>query len=199
MKKKFWLSTTLILIVLVQAACTFSVATIPAETPTSAAPEPTAVTNPEESPTTVESCPAETAEAKLLRSDENGYCFLYPAAFTEMPPRFVVINPTNAPGDQPGDAWLDIMVEPANGRTVDQVVDDAVTGAGPGFNIQQEQLVVDDVRAIVVDGLPGPDSLRRVFVVSNDRLYSFSFMPWGQNADLQSLYDWTIKTLHFLP
>jgi hypothetical protein len=58
---------------------------------------------------------------------------------------------------------------------------------------------VDNAQAIVVDGLPGPDSLRRVFVVNNDRVYLFIFMSCGHNADLQSLYDSTIQTLHFLP
>jgi hypothetical protein len=138
-------------------------------------------------------------DAKLFRSDENGYCFLYSAAYSTLPQGFVIINPTTVPGDLLGDAWMEITVEPANGRTVEQAVDAIVTEAGPGFNIQQEQIIVDNAQAIVVDGLPGPDSLRRVFVVNNDRVYSFIFMPWGHNADLQSLYDSTIQTLHFLP
>lgn len=198
MKRDRWLMLTLVLILLAQPACTDSASVLP----TSTVPGPTlpAATDigsfitPE-----VEGCPVtETADAKLYRNDEDGYCLLYPQSFTVVPPRFVVLNPVMR-GDQAGDAWVDIRVEPANGRTADQVANDAIAAAGEGFNIQSQQLTVDDTPAIVVDGLPGPDSQRNVYVVSNDRLYILTFMPWGHRQELETLYDWTMKSLHFLP
>jgi hypothetical protein len=147
----------------------------------------------------VEDCPlTETADAKLYQNDEDGYCLLYPQNFTLIPPRFIVLNPVMR-GDKAGDAWVDIRVQPANGGTADQVANDAIAAVGEGFNIQMEQFDVDDTQAIVVDGLPGPDSLRNVYIVRNDRLYTFTFMPWGQSSELDILYDWVMKSLHFLP
>jgi hypothetical protein len=53
--------------------------------------------------------------------------------------------------------------------------------------------------AVQVDGLPGPDPWRRVFVVHADRLYTLSFQPWGSGAALEELYTLVIESLHFLP
>lgn len=197
-RKYQWLSLSLVILLLSQAACTFSAAVIP--TPTS--PEPTLPSPTDIVPSTtpeVEGCPlTETADAKLYQNDEDGYCLLYPQNFTLIPPRFIVLNPVML-GDETGEAWVDIRVEPANGRTADQVANDAIAAAGDGFDIQTDQFVVDDTRAIVVDGIPAQDSLREVYIVRNDRLYTFSFLPWGQSPELETLYDWVMKSLHFLP
>ena len=188
MKQKLNLIFTFVFTVLPLVACTFSVDVAP-----TVMPSPTAAVG------GAELCPAETAQAKLLRNDAEGYCFLYPADFVVVPPRFVVINPITAPGDQPGDAWVDVSVVAGNGRTAEEFVADEIAAAGVGFEIHQEQRTVDYTIATVVDGLPGPDSMRKVFVISYDRLYTFTFMPWGQNAELPALYESIMKTLRFLP
>lgn len=203
MIRSYWKVFTLLLILLAQTACTFSIDVVPTPTRTEATlPAPTELvpsTTPEVITPEVAGCPlTETAEAKLYQNDEDGYCLLYPPNFTLIPPRFIVLNPVMR-GDKAGDAWVDIRVEPASGRAADQVANDAIAAAGEGFNIQMEAFVVDDTQAIVVDGLPGPDSLRSVYVVNNDRLYTLTFMPWGQNPELDTLYDQVMASLHFLP
>lgn len=203
MKRLPWFMLTLVLLLLAQTACTFSASVIPTPmdpTPTSpGATLPVATDIGSFITPEVEGCPAtDSADAKLYRNDEDGYCLLYPQNFTLVPPRFIVLNPVMR-GDKAGDAWVDILVEPANGRSAEQVANDAIAAAGEGFNLQMDQFVVDDTRAFVVDGLPGPDPLRNVYVVSNDRLYTFTFMPWGNSRELETLYDWTMKSLHFLP
>ncbi len=61
------------------------------------------------------------------------------------------------------------------------------------------------MQAVVVDGLPGPDPSRRVFIASNDRLYTLTFMPWAPSNDssqptpLENLYTTIMDTIHFLP
>lgn len=198
MIRNYWKTLTLSLILLVQAACTFSVDVVPTPT-TPAATQPAASAIPSVS-AELDGCPrTETGDAKLYRNDGDGYCFLYPSNFTVVPPRFIVFNPTNAPGDTLGDAWVDISVEPANGRTADQAAADAIAAVGQGFDIQMEQIIVDDTSAWVVKGLPAQDPMRKVYVVSHDRLYTITFMPWGNNPELESAYDWIMKTLHFLP
>jgi hypothetical protein len=133
----------------------------------------------------------------------DGYCLLYPAGDTALPPRLIVINPTNAPGDQPGDAWLDISVEAAANRTAAQVADGQIAAAGQGFNITRSEILVDGKPAVVVDGLPGPDPWRKVYIVNNERLYTLSFLPWSPNPNaptpLEKLYTMVIDTLRFLP
>ncbi len=77
----------------------------------------------------------------------------------------------------------------------------AFAAAGPGFNIERTELQVDGEPAVVVDGLPGPDPWRRVFVVHEERLYTLSFQPWvpGGATALDELYTLVIESLHFLP
>ena len=173
---------------------------LPSETPTPLPPTtiPTETITPR-----ADGCPSETAELKLLVNAEEGYCLLYPADDVFVPLRFVVINPDRRTADTLGAAWVDIMVEPANGRTAGQAADEQIVAAGEGFNITRQETLVDGVPAIVVDGLPGVDSIRKVFIVSNDRLYILNFMPWFPNPNevtrLDELFKTIMDTMHFLP
>jgi len=148
-------------------------------------------------------CPAETADLKLFINTNDGYCLLYPTEDTTIPPFLIVINPTGMPGDKPGDAWVQISVEAASGRTVVQVADEKITEAGDGFNITRSEILIDGRQAVVVDGLPGPDPCRKVFIVGNDHLYTLFFLPWIPNADgfsqLEKLYSSIIDSFRVLP
>src|SRR5687768_15590836 len=77
-------------------------------------------------------CPTATADTKLLTNAQDGYCLLHPAEASADMPGCVVINPISAPGDIPGESWVNIQVQDAAGRTVDQVADEMVTATGPG-------------------------------------------------------------------
>ncbi len=142
---------------------------------------------------------------KLLVNEENGYCLLYPAEYSVIPPQLIVINPVNAPGDAPGEAWAEILMEPASGRTAAQVADAQIAEWGADFGITRSEILVDGQQAVVVDGLPGQDSQRKVFVVGNERLYTLAFLPWfpsndpSQPAPLENLYAMIVDTIHFLP
>ena len=118
-------------------------------------------------------------------------------------PGWVVINPISGLSDVPGEAWLNIQMQDAAGRTVAQFADEIMATVGAGFNITIEEVQVDGSPAIVVDGLPGLDSNRIVMIVHNDRLYTLTFMPWQPNAaeptPLENLYTMVIDTFHFLP
>jgi hypothetical protein len=148
-------------------------------------------------------CPSETTDLKFFTNSDDGYCLLYPAEDTANPPYLIIINPNSMPGDVPGDAWLQISAEEASGRTAEQVANEQIAAAGDGFNITRAEILTDGMQAIVVDGLPGPDSWRRVFIVANDHLYTLFFLPWVPNADgfsqLDKLYSTVINSFHFLP
>ena len=201
MIKKQLLFLTLILAL---AACAPS----PQSTPDNIlVPAPTEVAS--ETPTIplltprADGCPAETADLKLLVKAEEGYCLLYPADDVVVPLRFIVINTARATADTPGAAWVDIMVESVDGRTAAQAADAKIAEWGEGFNITRQDVIVDGVPAVVVDGLPGVDSNRVVFIVSKDRLYALYFMPWFPNPNettrLEELYKTIMDTMHFLP
>ena len=148
-------------------------------------------------------CPTATSDTKPLMNKEDGYCLLYPAEDVSNTPGWVVIHPILGPGDVPGQAWLYIQVQDAAGRTAAQLVDEAITSLGEGFNISHFKVDVDGEQAIVVDGLPGQDSNRMVMIVHDDRLYILTFEPWqpgtpGQPS-LENLYKTVVDTLHFLP
>ena len=178
----------LLMLMLIQTACAGTTAT-PAPTSTEVVP--------------VDECPAATAELKLLKNTDAGYCLLYPADYSTDLRNFIVINPISQPGDMPGEAWVFIQVEAANGRTAAQVADAAIAPLGAGFNITKSDILIDRAQAVVVDGLPGQDSNRMVFLVSNDRLYTLTFAPWYPNATdptpLENLYTTIVQTLHLLP
>lgn len=147
-------------------------------------------------------CPSPTLDTELLTNNEDGYCLLYPTKYSTEVPHYIVINPISAPGDTPGDAWVSIETEAAAGRTAALVADQEISAAGQGFNITRTEAQVDGEAAVVVDGLPGPDPWRKVFVVHNDRLYTLTFMPWQpspQGAPLEGLYTMIMQTLRFLP
>jgi hypothetical protein len=154
-----------------------------------------------------DACPTETTDMKLLVNNENGYCVLYPAGYSTDIPNHIVINPASATADTPGDAWSRFMIEPAAGRTAAQVADGKIADGETilGVTIPRKDVLVNGVPAVVVDGLPGVDSARTVFIVSNDRLYTLIFMPWfpsndpSQPTPLESLYTIVMSTLHFLP
>ena len=149
------------------------------------------------------SCPTATSDTKLLTNAEDGYCLLYPAADSAEMPGWVVINPVSGLSDVPGDAWVNIQVQDAAGRTLAQFADEVMTATGEGFNITLTEVQVDGDPAIVVDGLPGQDSNRIVMMVRNDRLYALTFMPWHPGTEqftpLEHLYETILQSIHFLP
>src|SRR3990172_7453752 len=154
------------------------------------------------SPVTEDPCPTPTAETRLYMNEEDGYCFLYPATAYATIPHFVVINPVppGSVGDVIGDGWLSIEMRSANGLTAAEVADGEINTLPPGgFDIVRTGIEIDGVPAVVVDGLPGPDSWRRVFVVANDRVYTLIFLPWGHVEGLEEMYALAVRTLRFTP
>ena len=168
--------------------------------PTSASP----ATETPASSTSTGACPSETADLKLFMNAEYGFCLLYPTEDSIGLPALIIINPNGAVGgDMPGDAWAQITVEDASGRTVAQVADEKIAEAGEGFNITRTEILIDGKQAVVVDGRPAQDPSREVFIVDNDRLYTLYFLPWDPRADwsseLEKLYSSVIASFHVLP
>ena len=204
MTTKLRLILILIWTMLAQAACTARPATSTDSTTTITTSTPTAAIT-RTAAALEDVCPTPSTDTNLLTNAEAGYCLLYPAEYSTDVPNFIVINPVPGPGDVLGDAWVSIGTENAAGRTAAQAADAEIAFAGEGFNITRAELIVDGEPAIIVDGLPGPDAWRKVYVVHGERLYTLTFLPWqptqGVSAPtpLENLYTAITDSLHFLP
>ena len=97
---------------------------------------------------------------------------------------------------------MGLSVRKTAAQIVDAIVDAELTALGGGFNITRTELTIDGKPAILVDGLPAFDVARFVYIVNNDRLYRFDFLPWfpkDGTTPLEKLYQSVVDTLHFLP
>ena len=111
-----------------------------------------------------------------------------------------------APGQgHPGEGRAAAMIEvqPANGRSVEQVIEQAKADAGPGFDIPPgTALGLDRAMAIVLSGLPGQDVNRQLFVVYRDALIHITFVPDTAKVgkpylEMEDLYAMITNTFHF--
>lgn len=106
---------------------------------------------------------------------------------------------------EPGIAF--IFVEPANGRSAEQVaqaaLEDAKTVLGEGSTISIDQtLDIEGEQAFVLNHLPGQDINRQLFMVHNDLLYHLMFTPFDPQAgtayqQAADAYAMVVNTFHF--
>lgn len=108
-----------------------------------------------------------------------------------MPEGFEASQPTPeevlllGPGEgHPGEtrAAVFIFAEAANERTAEQVVEALIADTGPGFNITTSPTGIAGETALVVDGLPGQDANRQLFIVHAGVLYKMMFVPNSPQA-----------------
>lgn len=154
-------------------------------------------------------CPSPTTDTKLLMNEEHGYCLLHPTGYNVVYPPMetclaYTVNSmecqfvTFAGTDSPPSAWIN--VDEALSRTAGEVADAEIAILGSGFNIERTNLTVDGERAVLMDGLPGADPVRKLVIVHNDLLYTLTFTPWDKNdTALVNLYTTIVNSLHFLP
>ncbi len=157
-------------------ACSFSFEVLSAPTSTPAVAEVSTST-----PQALENTPAQvsmsdTAELSSSYSDRLGLCFSYPQGYTELPSNDAVeIVAPDLPGtDTKGLFWIEIS--DAYGRTAQKIADEDLTFAA-GADVGRWDLTLDGEQAAVLDGMPGQDPQRRVYVVHQQTLYVLAFMP----------------------
>ncbi|MCB0110909.1 MAG: hypothetical protein KDE53_33545, partial [Caldilineaceae bacterium] len=118
-------------------------------------------------------CPQPAVDQQLLIQEVDGYCLLYPAAYSlwqQNPRTMEIISDTIMNHVDPRAA---ITVEDAAGRALEEVVDGLLADyAPPGFNIEPRSVTVAGVEATLLDEVPGQDLTRRVVLIHDGRLYS---------------------------
>lgn len=151
-------------------------------------------------------CPVPAAGTRLLRSDEQGYCLLYPESYTtEQPnPQETIIS---------GGSLLDvetprvaIVVRNANGLAATEIAGGIlaeVRSSLPNWNVWQRAAQVDGETAIVLDNLPGQDIGRQAIVVHEDQVYTLTFVPAGPAGteaveQTEQLYKTVMDSLRFM-
>jgi hypothetical protein len=111
-----------------------------------------------------------------------GLCFLYPSDFTvtqsEVPDTWYFTGTPYGSGEMVA-ATVELHIESANGKTLEQFSADAVAQAAPELKIGLDliYLMPDDVPAFKTEGLPGLIGSRTLYLVHNNTAFIFTFMP----------------------
>jgi hypothetical protein len=102
------------------------------------------------------------------------------------------------------DPRLFIVVDPADGRTVEQVADQLIADYSvPGLEVKRVSLEIDQEQAIMLDGLTGESPNRQVIVLHNDLLYHMTIIPMENSPDVhlqaEALFNTLIQSFNFHP
>jgi hypothetical protein len=118
----------------------------------------------------------DTVELVSSDSDRLGLCFSYPQGYIQLPNNDTVeIVASDLPGtDTKGLFWLEIS--DSYDRTAEKIADEDMTFAA-GVDLGRWTLMLGDEQAVALDGMPGQDLQRWVYVVHEQTLYVLAFMP----------------------
>jgi hypothetical protein len=126
-------------------------------------------------PQALESTPTQTSvtdTAELFSSDRLGLCFSYPQGYTQLPYNDAV--QIAAPGIPGTVFWIEIS--DSYNRTAEKIADQDMTTVA-GLSVGRWTVTLGGEQAVVLDGMPGQDFQRRVYVVHQQTLYVLTFMP----------------------
>jgi len=110
------------------------------------------------------------------------YCFVHPEGFTQQiyNDQVEVIGPHSGYGSFPiGMVWIDAA--DAQGRTANEVADEEVNAFGG--SPERWTVMLDGEEALVLDGMPGQDLIRKVYIVHNGTLYMLNFSPYQSDDE----------------
>ena len=111
-----------------------------------------------------------------------GLCFLYPADFTvtqgQVPNTWYFTGTPYGSGEKVA-ATVELYLESANGKTLEQYAADTITQAAPGLKVESSMiyLMPDFVPAIKAEGLPELVNSRMLYIVHNNIAFTLTFMP----------------------
>jgi hypothetical protein len=149
-------------------------------------------------PQVLESTPAQTSvndTAELFSSDSDrlGLCFSYPQGYTQLPynDSVQIVDPDLPGSDVKGLFWLEIS--DSYDRSAEKIADQEMTYAA-GLDVGRWTVTLGGEQAVVLDGMPGQDLQRRVYVVHQQTLYILAFMPApsenkAASDQMEALYD----------
>jgi hypothetical protein len=154
-------------------------------------------------------CPQPTSDSQLISNTVAGYCFLIPATFERSADsgasdlHLIIDGPATTPGHRER-AFIDVTN--SSTQTLDAVAQAVVTDvltALPTFTSTQQSLTWGGVPAVQLEPLPGQDLSRKVLALTNDRLYTLTFVPLDPSqseasAEMEQLYALMADSFHFM-
>ena len=142
--------------------------------------------------------PAPQTAAFVVENPTMDYCFGYPEGFTHQGDgEYVVVGGQQSDQNpHPGLVWIDVA--DAQGRTAQDIADAEVDAVG-GLDPPRSTVMLGDEEALVLDGMPGQDAVRKVYLVHGGKLYTLTFSPYRSdnetaNAQMETLYSWVTPT-----
>ena len=119
---------------------------------------------------------AVTVPAQVVINEPMGYCFSYPQGYTQIPYNDAVqiVAPDLLGTDTKGLFWLEIS--DSNDRTAEEVADQEMTYVA-GLDVGRWTVTLGGEQALVLDGMPGQELQRRVYIVHQQTLYVLVFWP----------------------
>lgn len=148
-------------------------------------------------------CPEPVPDAALLKNEELGYCLLHPERYTveslDSSDVLVIDSVMNHV-----DPRVDISVEGASGRTAAEAADEALSGLPAEMGIERSSITLGGQEAVVLDGYPGQEISRLVFVVHDDRLYRLTVTHMSPElgetyTQAENVYTVVANSFRFLP
>lgn len=168
-----------LLVAVVLAACSSPAGTLPAASPW--VPTLQVVDTPQQAQApaiepTREQSSDRSFPTESFSSDQLGLCFSYPQGYQQIPSGDSI---EIAAPDLPGSGvkalfWLEIGN--AYDRSAETIAAQDMTLAA-GVDIARTMIMLGGQPAVVLDGMPGQDLQRRVYVVRQPTLYVLAFMP----------------------
>jgi hypothetical protein len=130
-------------------------------------------------------------KGELFSSERLGLCFSYPQGYKQIPYNNAVqIVPDQQGSDLIALFWLDIS--DSYNRSVEVIANQDMTDVA-GLSVGRWKVTLGGEQALVLDGMPGQDLVRRVYIVHQQTLYILTFSPTrSENAEasvkMETLY-----------
>lgn len=160
-------------------------------------------------------CLPEQEERSPYLNYTGGYCLQYPAsfrvgdAFPEGAPNaediLGIYGPPQDESLEPLQAGLNILVVGlAEGRTLQQVVDEVIVAAGSGPQITTREAELGGEPAVIVEGLQGRSPYRELLTIHEGKVYELTVYPTGDaypevTFDVEGVWQTVLDTFTFLP
>ncbi len=88
------------------------------------------------------------------------------------------------------------------GRTLEQVADETAAQGNPDIPVRRTELTVSGIPAVLLDDIYGVDVMRKVVMVTAERAYTLTFIPWNEELEafpaIEFLYDTVIRSFSTL-
>ena len=149
----------------------------------------------------LEVAPSQASGNKALdtfSSDQWDLCFSYPQGYNQLPYNDTVeiVGPAIPESDLRGLFWLEISA--SDDRTAEEIADKEIASFS-GLSVGRGTVTLGGEEALVLDGMPGQDLVRKVYIVHQQMLYILTFSPTltdnsAASEQMEKLYDAVTST-----